>query len=102
MSPEQIEQIIIDERDALIDEWAYSGCDDDYPLPKETSFSITLRNREECCAVLELCFEVIEQQKRVFVHAEEFAQSTNALVASYKVAAMRDLLRQLMLAYHSK
>jgi hypothetical protein len=98
VSPEEIDKIIgMDDRDALIDQWAF---DDrvmfgDQPL-NPNHVTLTIRHLGWCLAIIDMAFETMEREKQVFVAAENGSRSGDALDAAYRVVAMRELLRQLL------
>ena len=98
MTPEKIEKVIgRDERDALIDEWAF----DDRAMfadhvVEPDHLTLNIRHFGWCIAFIEMAFEVMENEKQEFVAAERDHRSGDALHAAYKVVAMRELLRQLL------
>lgn len=99
VTDDEIEAMIIDERDPLVDEWAFSGQDDDGALLEPGQIILKYATYEECRAIVELAFEVLEAQKRDFVELERFDRGTEGMQAAYKVVVMRDLLRQVMPFY---
>lgn len=99
MTDDEIEAMIIDERDALVDEWAFSGQDDDATLLEPGQIILKYATYEECRAIVELAFEVLEAQKRDFVELERFDRGTEGMQAAYKVVVLRDLLQQVMPFY---
>lgn len=98
MADDEIEAMIIDERDQLVDEWAFCGDDDDSTLLEPGQIILKYATYEECRAIVELAFEVLEAQKRAFVELERFNRA-EGLQAAYKVVVMRELLRQVMPFY---
>lgn len=98
MTPEKIEKVIgRDDRDALIDEWAFDDrvmFGDQFVEPDQVTLNI--RNFGWCLAFIDMAYEVMEKEKQEFVAAESGHRSGDALHAAYKVVAMRELLRQLL------
>lgn len=98
MTPEQIEKIIgRDDRDALIDEWAFGeqAMVGDEPIGPG-HLTLTFRNYDWCLAFIDMAQEILENEKNEFVAAEYAMRSSDATWAAYRVVAMRELLRQLI------
>ena len=98
MTPEHIEKIIgRDDRDALIEEWAFGemAIVGEEPLGPG-HVTLTFRNYDWCLAFIDMAQEILEKEKNEFVGAEYTLRSGDAAWAAYKVVAMRELLRQLI------
>ncbi|WP_165357441.1 hypothetical protein [Sphingosinicella sp. CPCC 101087] len=97
MSPEDADDFIPrDECDVLIDQYAFSSSDDYSRLTESGRVTLEIRSLDYCQAIQDMAFEVLDQSKSEFMAAVVGARSSEALSASYKVVAMRELLRQLL------
>ena len=97
MTPEEADKIVgRDERDDLIDRYAFDASDDDYRLPAPEKVVIEIRSLDFCQAIQDMAFDMLAKSKAEFMLAVEGDRSSEAHSASYKVVAMRELLRQLL------
>ena len=96
MTPDEIESLIPrDERDDVIDEWAFGPSGDYCRLSEPENVTLRIWNLDQCQALIDLGQDILMKEKAQFVFDKEGEHSSSALSASYKVVAMRELLRQL-------
>lgn len=94
MRPEEVEEIIgRDKLDDVIDAYVV-GSDDYCRYPESASVAIEIRSGDFCQAIQDMAFEVLSNSRQEFESAVRWDRSSEALTAAYKVAAMRELLRQ--------